>query len=222
MALPQLPAVGSASAAPDRLFAYLGQVSGSAGAGGVSAAAPRDSLPPAPPGTPSYASAQATIEAIVSALWGGMRRAFGEPVNPAEIAIDRSTAVASPPRPAAPQHSVPDALPETTNQQLMALLTDSADPERVGPGDVPDSSDANRRPSSPKAALTLLRALVEPGTPAPLPSPASSPGPAAAGPTAQNTFNITVHAQSGDDSDLADQIAEILTNQARRHGIDLS
>jgi hypothetical protein len=43
-------------------------------------------------------------------------------------------------------------------------------------------------------------------------------------PTVQNTFNVTVHTVGGveDETELADRIAGILVDQARRHGIDLA
>lgn len=45
-----------------------------------------------------------------------------------------------------------------------------------------------------------------------------------ASPAVQNTFNVTVHIAGGfeDETELADRIARILVDQARRHGIDVA
>jgi len=91
---------------------------------------------------------------------------------------------------------------------------------------------AESRPGSssrPVATTTVLQTLVN-AWPRSCwqdshPSAAEAPPPETVTPPAvQNTFNVTVHIAGGveDETELADRIARILIDQARRHGIDVA
>jgi hypothetical protein len=107
--------------------------------------------------------------------------------------------------------------PGNWSDTLRALVDVLPGSQRTGPASpsAPLLGGTFQSAAHPGAASSAAQADAVPAAPA--------PG-AKALPDVHNTFNVTVHLDGGLESedDLADRLARVLADQARRHGIDVA